>query len=627
VGRKLEQRLCLTASPYAGFLTRKRYRHVKALLGVIRYCVKRLVEMKRYQKRRKSHIDKLVMQAVTEKRDALIKAAVQKETARLEALQAKLSKLDASHRANMWLTEDDIQSAKTLTKHDFEVMSPPPFRSADPSKSDTYVLAEHYELLAPDHAVFHMLLLDADKVMLLYQWVARVYGVNEVLWSLNFWRAVENARSMFSDPWLVTRLKSRLVNIVDKYLAPECANPAKVMPGSAKRAIDAAAHLRALSFMASGIGKWAQYGRALAALHQCQFEAFCFLRGATERAFFESDLGRPYMQELQAARMAKWKKEAEVVMAKRMKEIADFTRECKALLDHRAALRREAIDNQAESAMEVVSNRVAEELISESAQWIAELYNDVLDEVLIVTVDSAEKTVVEDLFMEAAEIVIEETYIEEHSTFMVDEVVLPLVLEAVVTDAMDEGTEAYLEAVDQMGEAATARAGEAVVESIIEAALWEVRENMAALIVQCWWRQRLAIRKSRKQLAKFVVKRWDPSSQYYYYMNTQTGDTSWEKPKIIARLYPALQNNQTQVLFAGGATMTVSPNQTRMQPAASRKVDSKKSDKSTAVTSTSNNKVSASMATTSAASVVPASNTSKIAGLAATSKARKKNNY
>ena len=34
-------------------------------------------------------------------------------------------------------------------------------------------------------------------------------------------------------------------------------------------------------------------------------------------------------------------------------------------------------------------------------------------------------------------------------------------------------------------------------------------------------------------LKKLIVQRYDPSSRAYYYLNTKTGESSWEQPKLL----------------------------------------------------------------------------------------------
>jgi hypothetical protein len=54
------------------------------------------------------------------------------------------------------------------------------------------------------------------------------------------------------------------------------------------------------------------------------------------------------------------------------------------------------------------------------------------------------------------------------------------------------------------------------------------------------------------QVAQVLVKCWDPTFQAYYYMNTLTGEASWDRPVILQRLFPQ-RALQAAAAFSGGS--------------------------------------------------------------------------
>lgn len=60
----------------------------------------------------------------------------------------------------------------------------------------------------------------------------------------------------------------------------------------------------------------------------------------------------------------------------------------------------------------------------------------------------------------------------------------------------------------------------------------------AAVLIQRIVHARLARNRMRKIVAQNIVKVYDPASQCCYYANHITGETSWERPKLMTRLWP-----------------------------------------------------------------------------------------
>ena len=52
------------------------------------------------------------------------------------------------------------------------------------------------------------------------------------------------------------------------------------------------------------------------------------------------------------------------------------------------------------------------------------------------------------------------------------------------------------------------------------------------------WQSRRARRNLRKMLVSVWRKRYDPSSGYYFYENTITGENVWEAPPVFKRFFP-----------------------------------------------------------------------------------------
>ena len=58
-------------------------------------------------------------------------------------------------------------------------------------------------------------------------------------------------------------------------------------------------------------------------------------------------------------------------------------------------------------------------------------------------------------------------------------------------------------------------------------------EETAAIKLQCAYRGHLALKKVRNAAKDIYVKETDPESGYSFYLNKQTGVSSWDKPKIL----------------------------------------------------------------------------------------------
>lgn len=63
------------------------------------------------------------------------------------------------------------------------------------------------------------------------------------------------------------------------------------------------------------------------------------------------------------------------------------------------------------------------------------------------------------------------------------------------------------------------------------------RALVAATTIQCAWRQRLAWVDARRRLARAYVKH-PIGSRGFYYENTITGESQWERPLVASRLFP-----------------------------------------------------------------------------------------
>lgn len=296
--------------------------------------------MTRLAKRQAAAHRSRVLSAVTWQKDMMAKALVELEEARRESLSAELRKADAAGRRNMWLSEGDIQFGLLVVRHDFESDRPPPFRPADPSRvNDTYVLAEHYETAAPLQAPFHLLLLDREKVLLLFNYLARTVGAGGLLWTLNFWRAVENLRAHRVDSAMLLRpMRSRLLQIVRKYLSPHCGNPATVSPNIADAAENAAKRLERLSVVTVGLRKAAAYGAVLQQLYAAQYEAFLVLLQEASGPFFATEEGKAYVKEVEERRFAMWRKEEAGVQKKHWDTLLKQAREVKQVRPHEGLL-------------------------------------------------------------------------------------------------------------------------------------------------------------------------------------------------------------------------------------------------------------------------------------------------
>ena len=57
--------------------------------------------------------------------------------------------------------------------------------------------------------------------------------------------------------------------------------------------------------------------------------------------------------------------------------------------------------------------------------------------------------------------------------------------------------------------------------------------NGQAAKIQCMYRTWKARKEVKAMLKRVIVQRFDPSSNQYYYMNTQTGESSWTQPIML----------------------------------------------------------------------------------------------
>jgi len=478
---------------------------------------------------------------VTAKQDKIIEALIAKETTRLDGLKDCQTKLDDQIRGNVLLTREEALFAQVTIKHNYEATHPPPFRSPDPNSNETFVLPEHYELISPGRAPLHILLLDADKVLEFYGWVARVYGTIDLLWTVNFWRAVETLRSLTTTGDAFTyskRLKRRMLQIVDRYLSPRSVNPVRVANNTATKAINAAVNLRRMSFLTTGLPRLARYGALLHALYQGQYEAFVSLSDNLSKPYWASDVGKQYLYDIQSKRWEKWKKDEEEVVAKHKEDLLNFAREMKKDIERKARLKQLAINNQADTAVKQLIDQVAEYLVIDACGNFAIWYNDMLDDILVDSLDGAERIMLEELVAKSVAVVAEERYIDELATMVVDEVVLPIFTDTLILEA---GMIAYQQieaAIEDKSEVVLDALLESVAEYMVVEGMRETLKANAIVRIQCWCRRFMAVRKARRQLAYVLVKQWEPTYQCYYYVNTLTGESSWDRPRIIDRLFP-----------------------------------------------------------------------------------------
>ena len=61
----------------------------------------------------------------------------------------------------------------------------------------------------------------------------------------------------------------------------------------------------------------------------------------------------------------------------------------------------------------------------------------------------------------------------------------------------------------------------------------KTERNEAAAKIQGMFRSMKAREAVRNMLKKIIVQRYDNASMQYYYLNTKTGVSSWEQPKIL----------------------------------------------------------------------------------------------
>lgn len=494
--------------------------------------------MRRLKGRLADYYDKLTMDYVTDKRDKMIQTLIAKESQRLESLHERLTLTEAADRRNFWLSEDDIQAHLVMVRHNFESVSPPKFRCADPSRKETYVMPEHYEKLCPELAEFHLLLLDKSSVLLLFDFVARAYGICDMLWTLNFWSAVEGLRGLYMDTYCQNRLKGRMLQICDKYMSSTCVNPACVSEATRNKAMNSASELRQVSLWKHERAKCLKYGRLMALLQQAQWEAFLVLKDKLFPPFSESGLGRAYLNEIKARKRAVWKKDEVVVRETKKQEFKDFARALKQDVERRVKIREDMLNNKAEFVVATIEDKVKEMLLHQVCAEAAVIFNDIIEAVLDESMRLATESMVEDVWKSALDECVKEVKTEQTSDLVAEDMVLPFTLDWLIEEAVATAHEQREQEIESRALAVVGSVENSIVDAIIGDAAFELRKEEAILTIQCFARQRLAARQAKKQVAKFLIKRFDSDSGYYYYMNTLTSETYWYKPSIIDRLFP-----------------------------------------------------------------------------------------
>lgn len=522
----------------SGFLVRRKLRRNNRHMEYVRSCLHRRLDMRRLKTRLANFYDELTMEYVADKRDKMIQSMISKESQRLDSLHERLTLTETADRRNFWLSEDDIQAHLVMIRHNFEAISPPKFRCADPSRKETYVMPEHYEKLCPEHSDFHLLLLDKSSILLLFDFVARTYGICDMLWTLNFWSAVEGLRSLFMDTYCQNRLKGRMLQICDKYISPSCVNPACVSEGTRQKAVSSANELRQVSLWKHERAKCLKYGRLMASLQQAQWEAFLVLKDKLFPPFSESGLGRAYLNEIKAKKRAMWKKDEVVVKETKKKEFKEFAKALKQDVERRIRIREDMMNNKAEFAVLTIEDKVKEMLLHEVCAEAAVIFNNIIEAVLEESIRLAIESTVEYVWKSVIDEYVVEVKTEQTSDFVAKDMVLPFTLDWLIEEAVATAHEQREKEIHSRALTVVDSVGSSIVDALISEAVLELRKEKAILTIQCFAKQRLAMRQARKQVAKYLIKRFDPDSGYYYYMNTLTNETYWYKPSIIDKLFP-----------------------------------------------------------------------------------------
>ena len=469
--------------------------------------------------------------------------------------ESSMSREDCEELARARILNAACEEAKMKMQHDFESKRPPRLQSVDYHKPQVFIYEEHYLNACPNFADLDLCLKNKFGLEKFDLFVDRTQGVSAVKFALNFLMHVAKWKLVSSE---TPEYKSEAISIFNDHIDASAGQPLDVDVGLKERVglnlmrIEMEAQKNAEILLAKKKG----FISGLLANFQTVedtplkanifdevvFECILFLRAQCWQQFLSSNLGGEYTEHLLKTK----KKDRE-------RRVAEF------LLERRTGYKKEAagVMVQLKNMHEIVethkkciaqSEQIAfevelENLISEAAEVVAEEI-----EMKMVAQEKAKETAINNmatLFMKS----LENQIIEELVGGVVDNLVsiqIQGIVMKMANDAVKQGWDAFIDTyVDELCVGAV----KSWITNKEHLSPLEKKQEAGSLLIQRRVRGFVTRCKMRRMVATRFIRQYDVGSSNYFWCDTVTGTTNWEKPLIFKVMWKRVDANVTKSML------------------------------------------------------------------------------